>query len=160
MGLRRDALEAQIMTEFTIAGFAAHIEKLAAGMPALEMSILSRIGVRVTTAAKDKIGDYQGEAGPFAAWAPLKDATRADRLRAGYSEDDPLLRSGELRDSIEYVVVPPEVVIGSPLDIALWQEMGTATIPPRSFLGGAAFELTPALLAESGTKLEAYLGAR
>src|ERR1700689_3980698 len=111
--------------EFTIDGFTAHLQKLIAGMPAFETAILSRIGARVTTAAKDKIGEYQDEAGPFAAWAPLAESTKEDRLREGYSEDNPELRTGELRDSIEYVVVPPEVIIGSELDIALWQELGT-----------------------------------
>ena len=148
------------MKEFSSFGdFSKHHEGLIAGMPAVELFMLQRIGVAVKERAKEKIGDYQAEAGPFAAWSPLADSTKKDRLRAGYSEDDPLLRTGELRDSIDYVVIVPEVVIGSPLDIALWQEMGTVTIPARSFLGGAAFELTPELLAMAGTKLESYLGA-
>jgi hypothetical protein len=148
------------MKEFSSFGdFSKHLEGLIAGMPAVELFMLQRIGVAVKERAKEKIGDYQAEAGPFAAWSPLADSTKKDRLRAGYSEDDPLLRTGELRDSIDYVVIVPEVVIGSPLDIALWQEMGTVTIPARSFLGGAAFELTPELLAMAGTKLESYLGA-
>jgi hypothetical protein len=148
------------MKEFSSFGdFARHLEALAAGMPAVELFVLQRIGVLVKERAKEKIGDYQSEAGPFAAWAPLADTTKADRLRKGYSEDDPLLRSGEVRESIDYVTLPPEVVIGSPLDIALWLEMGTEKMPPRSFLGASAFELTPELLAMAGMKLEGYLGA-
>jgi hypothetical protein len=147
--------------QFTMEGFAAHLESLAAGMAAFDLSTLERIGAKVTTAAKDKIGEYQAQAGPFAAWSPLTESTKADRLRAGYSEDNPELRSGELRDSIEYVVAPPEVIIGSPLDIALWQEMGTVKMPARSFLGGAAFEQAPILVSEAGGRLELYLaGAR
>ena len=145
------------MQEFTIEGFTAHLQKLVAGMPALETAMLSRIGARVTTAAKEKIGEYQPESGPFAAWAPLAESTKEDRLRGGYSEDNPELRTGELRDLIEYVVVPPEVIIGSELDIALWQEMGTDKMPARSFLGGAAFEQAPILVAEAGAEMEAYL---
>jgi hypothetical protein len=149
------------MMEFTMAGFAAHLEGLAARMPDFELSVLERIGAKVTTAAKDKIGEYQSQAGPFAAWAPLTESTKADRVRGGFSEDNPELRTGALRDSIEYVVVPPEVIIGSPLDIALWQELGTIKMPARSFLGGAAFEQAPILTAEAGGRLELYLaGAR
>jgi hypothetical protein len=148
------------MKEFASFGdFARHLETLAAGMPAVELFVLQRIGIAIKQRAKEKIGDYQEEAGPFAAWAPLAQSTKEDRIRKGYSEDDPLLRSGELRDSIEYVVMLPEVVIGSPLDIAVWQEMGTEKMPPRSFLGSAAFELTPELLVMAGTKLESHLGA-
>jgi hypothetical protein len=45
----------------------------------------------------------------------------------------PLLRTGEMRDSIEYVVA-----VGSDLDVAVYQELGTSRIPPRSFLASAA----------------------
>jgi hypothetical protein len=145
------------MDEFTIEGFTVHLQKLIVGMPVFELGVLQRIGARVTTATKDKIGEYQTQSGPFAAWAPLAESTKEGRLRAGYSEDDPLLRSGELRDSYEYVVVPPEVVIGSPLDIALWQELGTDRMPARSSVGAAAFEQAPILVGEAGVALEAYL---
>jgi hypothetical protein len=42
-----------------------------------------------------------------------------------------------LRDSITHEVHGLEAVIGSELKIALYQEVGTEKIPPRSFLGSA-----------------------
>ena len=92
------------------------------------------------SAAKEKIGEYQDEAGPFVAWAELAESTKADRTRQGFPEDEPLLRTGEMRDSIEHQVEVPVAQVGSNSDIAVYQELGTQHIPPRSFLGGAAVE--------------------
>lgn len=88
--------------------------------------------------AKAIIGTYQDAEPPFAAWAPLAESTKEDRVRQGYSEDDPLLRSGEMRDSIERLATHDMAVVGSAEDKALYQELGTVKIPPRSFLGVAA----------------------
>ena len=56
------------------------------------------------------------------------------------SEDDPLLRTGEFRDSIEHTVQDSVAQVGSNNDVAVYQELGTNRIPPRSFLGGAMAE--------------------
>lgn len=87
--------------------------------------------------AKEEIGVYQPAYGPFDAWAPLAESTKADRVRRGYAEDDPLLRTGKLRDSIESEVVRLAAIIGTKSDIGLWQEVGTSHIPPRPFIGPA-----------------------
>lgn len=87
--------------------------------------------------AKEEIGVYQPAFGPFEAWAPLAESTKADRVRLGYSEDEPLLRSGELRDSIQSEVVGLAAIIGTKSEIGLWQEVGTDRIPPRPFIGPA-----------------------
>jgi phage gpG-like protein len=87
--------------------------------------------------AKEEIGVYQPAYGPFDAWAPLAESTKIDRVRQGYSEDEPLLRSGELRDSIESEVVGLAAIVGTKSDIGLWQEVGTEHIPPRPFIGPA-----------------------
>ncbi|MDU3302770.1 MAG: hypothetical protein E7E83_15250 [Enterobacter ludwigii] len=87
--------------------------------------------------AKEEIGVYQPAVGPFDAWDPLAESTKADRVRQGYSEDDPLLRSGELRDSISHRVMGLAAVVGSTDDKAVWQEFGTDRIPPRPFIGPA-----------------------
>lgn len=78
-------------------------------------------------------------------WPPLADSTVAEKERLGYtgqvSDTDPLLRTGELRGSIEAdaegTATGVEGVIGSNSQVALWQEMGTAKIPPRPFLATA-----------------------
>lgn len=87
--------------------------------------------------AKEEIGVYQPAYGPFDAWAPLAESTKADRVRRGYSEDEPLLRSGELRDSIESEVTGLAAIVGTKSEIGSWQEVGTENIPPRPFIGPA-----------------------
>lgn len=89
--------------------------------------------------AQDSIGHYQDAVGPFPAWAPLAESTQAERSALGYTADDPLLRSGELRRSIEREVHPDHAVIGSKDEKAAWMEFGTSRIPPRPFIGPAAF---------------------
>lgn len=91
----------------------------------------------IEATAKEEIGIYQPAYGPFDAWAPLAESTKADRVRHGYTEDDPLLRSGELRDSIESEVVGLAAIVGTKSQIGLWQEIGTDRIPPRPFIGPA-----------------------
>ncbi|WP_324021801.1 hypothetical protein GC090_20050 (plasmid) [Pantoea sp. JZ29] len=87
--------------------------------------------------AKEEIGVYQPSYGPFDAWSPLAESTKADRVRHGYTEDEPLLRSGELRDSIESELVGLSAIVGTKSQIGLWQEVGTDRIPPRPFIGPA-----------------------
>jgi phage gpG-like protein len=54
------------------------------------------------------------------------------------SATDPLLRTGELRDSISHVVDGRRAVVGSDDPVAIYQETGTSRIPPRPFLSTAA----------------------
>ncbi len=88
--------------------------------------------------AKAEIGIYQDAVGEFNAWDELADSTKSDRVQQGYSENEPLLRSGELRDSISREVGTREAVVGSDSDIMVYQELGTPTIPPRPVIGPAA----------------------
>lgn len=127
------------MREFgSLAHFAAHLGMIEAGLVMEVRRGLTEVAKAVEKTAKAEIGDYQPAVGPFPAWAPLADSTKKDRVRQGYTEDDPLLRSGALRDSISHEVGAGEAVIGSDSDIAIYQEMGTDKIPPRPFLGPAA----------------------
>jgi len=87
--------------------------------------------------AKEEIGVYQPAYGPFNAWAPLAESTKADRIRMGYSEDEPLMRSGELRESIQSEVVGLAAIVGTKSEIGPWLEVGTERIPPRPFIGPA-----------------------
>ncbi len=106
----------------------------------MEHHALEKAAVLVEKRAKDKIGEYQNAAGPFAGWAELAESTKEDRVRQGFTEDDPGLRSGEMRDSIEHVVADGEAQVGSNDDKLVWFELGTSKQPPRSVLGGTAAE--------------------
>jgi HK97 gp10 family phage protein len=50
-----------------------------------------------------------------------------------------LLVTGELYASIQHESSGNEAVIGSKMDIGAYQEFGTDKIPPRPFMGPAAF---------------------
>lgn len=100
--------------------------------------------------AKEGIGVYQPAYGPFDAWTSLAESTKADRVRQGYSEDEPLLRSGELRDSIESDIVGLAAIVGTKNAIGLWQEVGTCHIPPRPFIGPAYVRMIEPLMESIG----------
>jgi len=131
------------MREFSLLGFAEHLAAITGEMVHAEHEALEHAAIVVEREAKAAVGAYQEESGPFVAWAELADSTKADRAAKGYAEDEPELRTGEMRDSIEHRVTM-EVLgesyadIGSDSQILEWQELGTEKMPPRSILGGAA----------------------
>lgn len=90
--------------------------------------------------ARNRIGEYQQATGPFAAWEPLADSTEKEKARQGYPSNAPLLAEGGLRDSIVVEHKGKEAVVGSNDPAAAYQEFGTDNIPPRPFLGPAAFD--------------------
>lgn len=98
----------------------------------------------IETEAKRVIGTYEY------GWPALADSTRADRERKGFPEDEPLLRSGGMRDSIGHTVEPDAGYVGSNDPKVRWQELGTKHIPARSFLAGAALT--------KGQEVAEYLG--
>jgi len=143
-----------------LAGFIGHVATVGIAVKAAEGRALKKAAVIVEAEAKREIGTYQGAIGPLPAWAPLAEATQADRVRQGFSPDEPLLRTGEMRDSIGHAVGDGVAVVGSNSDKAVWQEMGTEKIPPRSFLGGAALrELPEVARAMAGEVVAAIVGA-
>lgn len=152
-------LGASAMMHFSSFGsFGVHLINLAARGGIFEHDALETACAEIEKLAKDKIGDYQPQAGPFAAWKSLADSTREQKEALGYAPpDNPLLRTGELRDSIEHKVVGTEGHVGSDSDIAVYQELGTSSIPARSFLGGAAFELAPQIAGKIGVEYVAFL---
>jgi HK97 gp10 family phage protein len=83
--------------------------------------------------------------------AQLADAVRA-RLSepAGGAHDAPWLHTGELRDSIGHQADGLEAAVGSTSDVALYQELGTARLPPRPFLAPAAAENGEAIAQAAG----------
>lgn len=124
------------MQAFTLESFAKFIgeEVAASRLPHAEAVALEVGAKMIADEAKRVIGTYDYN------WPRLAQSTQADRVAQGYPADEPLLRTGEMRDSIEYTVHAEvgEADIGSNSDIAVYQELGTGTIPPRPFLAGAA----------------------
>jgi hypothetical protein len=72
----------------------------------------------------------------YAEWPALAPSTLARKML-----NTPLLETRELRASIEWQSHGLEGAVGSNNDKAVWHELGTARIPPRSFLAGAAMAM-------------------
>ena len=115
-----------------------------AKVPALEIA-----AQMVEKEAKVEIGTYQRtNMGPFTKWAELTPFTKRERIRLGYNGNDPLLRSGDLRDSISHDTDASglEAVIGSTDQRMVYLELGTKWIAPRSVLGLAAYRKQKAIV--------------
>ena len=114
--------------------------------------------IAVVGAAREELGHYQREdMGPAAPWEELADVTKADRVRQGYPENDPELRTGEMRDGIKHQAGPKEFVVGSEDPVAFYQVMGTPKMPPRDFLSPALHRNIPFILKTIGEAAETTL---
>lgn len=101
------------------------------------------VAIEVQIKAQDKLGTYQQ------GWEELAESTQQDRASRGYSSDEPLLRGGTLRVSIDRDASPipggHRATVGSNAPQARVQELGGqaghAYIPPRPYLAPAVVEL-------------------
>ncbi len=81
--------------------------------------------------AKASIGTYDF------GWPELADSTKEDRVKKGFSENDPPERTGALKELIQYNADHREAYVGTDNETAAFAEFGTVHEPPRSYLGGA-----------------------
>lgn len=130
------------------AQFARHLER-AAIRARNELDIPTEaVMVVVEAQAREVIGTYR------LGWQELAAATQADRVAKGYPADEPLLRTGQLAASIEHKAeLAPggaEGLVYSEDKIALYQEIGTSRIPPRSFLYHTLVNSTPTISSAFG----------
>jgi phage gpG-like protein len=117
---------------YSILGFVAHLKAVEHDMNTLGPAVVAKACEMVCEEAKRVIGTYDY------GWPQLSPATLAHKMM-----NTPLLESGALRASIEWNSSGNEGYVGSNSDIAVFQELGTSRIPPRSFLMGAAIEMEP-----------------
>jgi HK97 gp10 family phage protein len=124
---------------FSIVEFVAHLEGVRRDLDRLGPKIVLRAAQAVCARAKEVIGTYDYD------WPQLAPSTIAQRVRDGFALNEPLLRTGELRDSIEYTISHDglEAYVGSDKDKAVWHELGTSKAPPHPFLVPSAQELEP-----------------
>ncbi|MBI1214127.1 MAG: hypothetical protein GC190_21910 [Alphaproteobacteria bacterium] len=100
---------------------------------------LDRAAAVIQRRAKGEIGNYQPAVGPFQEWAPLAESTLEQKEAGGYSPpDNPLLRTGGMRASIEREVHGTEAIVGTKDPTLVFHEFGTAKMPARPVLGPAA----------------------
>jgi HK97 gp10 family phage protein len=120
----------------SLAQFAGDLGLIIAGTEVFHREVMEKACMIVETEAKRVIGTYDY------GWPSLAESTMQDRIAHGFAANEPLLRTGEMRDSIEHQVESDALVtrgvVGSNNEIVKYQELGTEHIPPRSFLGEAA----------------------
>lgn len=143
------------MSMLSLAEFAGVVMHISHTLPAARRRALEYAGQIIEDEAKRLIGTYDADP----TWPELADATKEDRVRQGFSENEPLLRTGELRDSIHHTVVANVGHIGSDDDKAVWQELGTVHIPPRSFLKSAVISEAHAIEHVIGHTMHAHLSS-
>lgn len=139
------------MMEFeSLARFASHLLYMAEAQRRAQRHAMEKAAQLVEREAKRRTGEYHDASGPFAGRAELAPSTKEDRLRRGFTENDPGLRTGKMRDSIQHTSNANEAAIGSNDRNLVFFELGTEKQPPRSVLGSAA--------AEKGEQVAAILG--
>jgi hypothetical protein len=145
------------MKSFDLLGFVAHLATLERGLDITTREIVAAGCEAIATEAKSVIGTY--DATPT--WPQLAESTQRDRERKGYAPNEPLLRTGELRDSITWTIVSDhEGAVGSDLDVAVFQELGTSKIPPRSFPRSSALAVAPDIADLAGAVTAGALGGQ
>lgn len=146
------------MKEFTtLAGFAKHLERLAAQSHAVGEHVVEAASEDIQETAIGMIGFYQQAIGPYPAWAPLADSTEAHKARMGYEPDAPLLASGEMQRSIERYIRGLEAVVGTQDEKMIYHEFGTRAMPPRPVLGPAGMHSAPRIARMAGVTALAWL---
>jgi len=150
-----------------IAGLKRHLSSLGDLFRAEEISaVLSEGADAVVHNAQNRLGVYQE------GWASLSDTTVLQRDRLGFPADEPLLRTGALRDSItateERTVDGVTYIVGVPADspagaYARAQELGTEgmsnhPIPPRPFIVPAIEEEQVGVLRRVDAAVRSALG--
>lgn len=125
-----------------IAAFLASMRGINARMADAGMVGLTKAAKAIEIEAKTEIGHYQEGAGSFVGWAELADSTKDQRVKLGFSENDPGLRTGDMQQSIESAAEYNAAVVGSDSEKLVWFDQGTSKQPSRSVLGIAAIHKT------------------
>ncbi len=145
------------MREFDLASFALQLAAMEMATIKHLKNGLEHVAQKIENSAKAELGVYQPEVGPFQDWADLAESTQTQRVAQGYTENDPGLRSGKMRDSIEHQVHGLEAQIGSNDQNLVYFEFGTNKQPPRAVLGPAVIHNEKAIKSILGEAVVAAL---
>jgi hypothetical protein len=129
----------------TILQFIEQLHEIRRDMEVIPVAIVAKAAGMIAKQAKAQLG-HEHEM-----WPPLAPSTLKDKEKHGWPSPSPLLRTGAMRDSIEWSARAThhggaEAVVGSNDPKALWHELGTSRIPPRSFLVSSAISCEPKIV--------------
>lgn len=115
---------------------------------------VERAAKLIEAKAKAVLGTYDYD------WPELADATQEERVRQGFTANEPELRSGKLRDSIGHVVDGNRAVVGSTEMTAVYAELGTSRSPPRPIFVPTVLQNRDEIKKEIGAPFHAALVGR
>jgi len=147
----------------TLAEFSEVVADMASRVPLEIGNVAELTGLSAKAKARSLIGQERPE------WLALADVTVEEKTRLGYvgrvSATDPLLRTGEMRDSIEFELLEDlgtgvSAVIYSNDEKAVVQELGGGYIPPRPFLATAMRQELPLLSERFSLAAERVFGTK
>jgi phage gpG-like protein len=142
----------------SFASFATHLQLLAIETKLVKHAVLEAAAEEVQETAKGMIGFYHSD--PH--WEALSPEYEAQKVRDGFEADAPLLRTGEMRESIKYVVTTDghAAVIGSDDQKMVWHELGTSRMPPRPVMGPAGIHSAPRVALTASKMITEWLSGR
>lgn len=147
--------------EFTESAFLSHLAACQAAMSEGITRALRDSAKELVKDARSTVGHYQEEVGPFPAWAPLTDSTIDDRIRQGFTPDEPGLRTGDMRDSYGAQVSRNKLTLGNTSEKALWFELGRMEQanyqPPRPVIGPVLFSNEAKITKRIARRIAAHL---
>jgi hypothetical protein len=126
------------MKTFSLEGFARFTEAIAVSHNKVVSAGLAVGAVAIRKKAHEIFGDN-------AKLASLAPSTQEERSRQGFTPNDPLVRTGELRDSLEVEAGLMMAGVGSPDILMRYHELGDTRgrYPPRPVLTLATAEAMP-----------------
>lgn len=141
------------MKELSLLGAAKLFSELAMVRVA-EHHALEHAARAVETEAKRVIGTYDY------GWPELAESTQEQRVAQGYSANEPGLRTGEMRDSIEHTTQGDEAHVGSNDEHLVFFDLGTSKQPPRPVLAAAAMHKEHEIVDLIGRTMVAHLSGK
>jgi len=141
------------MKTFSLEGFARFTEAIAVSHNKVVSAGLAVGAVAIRKKAHEIFGDN-------AKLASLAPSTQEERSRQGFTPNDPLVRTGELRDSLEVEAGLMMAGVGSPDILMRYHELGDTRgrYPPRPVLTLATAEAMPEITAAIDDALALSLG--
>ncbi|ARW09980.1 hypothetical protein [Acetobacter ascendens] len=142
--------------------FLSQMEKIPEVVERAQLIALEKAAILLVADCKEEVGTYQrANMGHLPPWDELAISTKQDRLARGFSENEPGLRTGEMRALYSsYIEDGSKVIIGNPDVVAKWFEEGTMKQPPRPVIATALFRKEHSITKKIAKKITEIAGLK